>query len=390
MRLQNMLLMLALIFSAIPLPVSAAGAHQDASCPATVYAVRAEDCLQTGPWLNQRLQAEYGLVNVDDIFPAFSPNHSLTQLPYYYARATSGGIDSVLLRNTVPIPIFASVADAAAGSPVLRTIEPGLVYVTYQDVQELNGKNYYMINFGEWVRRGDITPDQVYSQFMGLQFYGTPTRPFGWVLDYVQGRTAPGLNSPLAERFFDVHEIVHVYDFAEANGLRWFRVGPDLWLDSRQAKLVLPSSTPPEGVDGDRWIDINLQEQTIAVYDKNQLVFATLIATGLPGVWTRPGLFQIYEKHESTLMRGAFTADRSDFYWLEDVPWTMYFDEARALHGAYWRHRLGFEQSHGCVNLSVGDSHWLFNWGEVGDWVYVHDPSGRTPTDPSVYGSGGA
>jgi hypothetical protein len=36
-------------------------------------------------------------------------------------------------------------------------------------------------------------------------------------------------------------------------------------------------------------------------------------------------------------MQGAFEADRSDFYYLEDVPWTMYYDQARAIHTAYWR-----------------------------------------------------
>lgn len=30
------------------------------------------------------------------------------------------------------------------------------------------------------------------------------------------------------------------------------------------------------------------------------------------------------------------------------------------------------------------------NWAEEGGWVYVHDPSGKTPTDPAVYGEGGA
>lgn len=81
-------------------------------------------------------------------------------------------------------------------------------------------------------------------------------------------------------------------------------------------------------------------------------------------------------------------SDLSDFYYLDNVPWTMYFDQARALHGAYWRTRFGYPQSHGCVNLSLGDAHWLFNWATVGDWVYVHDPSGKTPTDPSLYGAG--
>jgi lipoprotein-anchoring transpeptidase ErfK/SrfK len=87
-------------------------------------------------------------------------------------------------------------------------------------------------------------------------------------------------------------------------------------------------------------------------------------------------------------MSGATAADRSDYYYLEDVPWTMYYDEARAFHGAYWHNSFGYPRSHGCVNLSLGDSHWLFDWAAVGDYVYVYDPSGRTPTDPSLFGSG--
>jgi lipoprotein-anchoring transpeptidase ErfK/SrfK len=80
--------------------------------------------------------------------------------------------------------------------------------------------------------------------------------------------------------------------------------------------------------------------------------------------------------------------DPADFYYLDNVPWTMYFDGARALHGAYWRTRFGYPQSHGCINLSVGDSHWLFNWAVEGDFVYVHDRTGRTPTDPALYNGG--
>ena len=89
-------------------------------------------------------------------------------------------------------------------------------------------------------------------------------------------------------------------------------------------------------------------------------------------------------------MSGAFEADKSDYYYLEDVPWTMYFDQARAIHGAYWRAMFGYEQSHGCVNMSVGDAHWVYDWAKEGDWVFVHDPSGATPTDPKFYTNGGA
>jgi lipoprotein-anchoring transpeptidase ErfK/SrfK len=149
---------------------------------------------------------------------------------------------------------------------------------------------------------------------------------------------------------------------------------------------VDPRASPPEGVTGSRWIEINLAEQTLAVYQDNHLVFATLVSSGVDAYWTRPGVFHIYEKKDTETMSGSTEANRSDYYYLEDVPWTMYFDDKRALHGEYWHTRLGYQHSHGCVNLSVGDAHWLYDWAGIGDTVYVYDPSGKTPTDPSSYG----
>ena len=51
-----------------------------------------------------------------------------------------------------------------------------------------------------------------------------------------------------------------------------------------------------------------------------------------------------------------------DFYYIEEVPWTMFFDDGRALHGAYWHDSLGYRRSHGCVNMSITDAQWLYNW----------------------------
>jgi lipoprotein-anchoring transpeptidase ErfK/SrfK len=232
--------------------------------------------------------------------------------------------------------------------------------------------------------------------FQGQRFSKTPENQFGWVLTYLAAAPVESKRTPGNEQddrtghFYNNYEIVQVFDVQQVNEVDWYLVGPDEWLPHSVVARVLPNTTPPQGVTGDRWIEVNLYEQTLSVYEGRQLVFATLIASGLDPFWTRPGLFQIFQKVDSTPMRGSFEIDRSDAYYLEDVPWTMYFDEARALHGAYWRANLGFPQSHGCVNLSVGDSAWLYDWANNGDWVYVWDPSGRTPVDPSQYTAGGA
>ena len=68
------------------------------------------------------------------------------------------------------------------------------------------------------------------------------------------------------------------------------------WVEARIFATVTPNTTPPEGVTSGRWIHVDLAEQTLAVYDNYQLVFATVVASGLEPFWTRPGLFQIYQK----------------------------------------------------------------------------------------------
>lgn len=229
-----------------------------------------------------------------------------------------------------------------------------------------------------------------YSDFQGLLFIETPKNSFGWIVDAAEVYVAPGYASATTGRALYREDVVQIYDVQPANNTDWYMIGLDQWVERRYIRQVRIDATPPEGVTGDRWIDINLYDQTLTVYENRQLVFATLIVSGGEPFYTRPGLFQVYEKHETETMSGSFEADRSDYYYLENVPWTMYFDKARALHGAYWRAWFGYAGTHGCVNLSIGDSAWLFKWANVGEWVHVWDPSGETPTDPNFYGEGGA
>lgn len=374
-------LLAALILGAVPNPVAAApllSSDKPICLPQPVASVN-EDCQDLGPNTYFGRMAQVGLDLPMRGLPATNPNEDLAYLPYAYARVTGQ-----------PGRVFANVEDAAAGNPIKRTIDPGFDYVSYVEVREINGWKYYMIDIGEWMRSDDLSAGVATSRFMGLEFFSTPTRPFGWVLQPLQTQVEAGIGAPAADKTYTRFDIVQVYATREEDGLQWYLVGPDTWIEARYASLVYPAAAPPDGVDNGRWIEVNLAEQTLSVYEDGRLRYAALISTGVPGFWTRPGLFQIYEKLETTPMSGAFEADRSDYYYLEDVPWTMYFDEARALHGAYWHTKFGYEQSHGCVNIAPGDSYWLFQWAELGDWVYVWDASGETPTDPALYGSGGA
>jgi lipoprotein-anchoring transpeptidase ErfK/SrfK len=273
-----------------------------------------------------------------------------------------------------------------AGAPSGQIFPPGFVYVSYVDRVDTGKGIFYLLQSGAWIP-GKGSRIGEYSLFQGLEFTSTPRNSFAWPLpfyiDTIPVRSAPGYGAPQTNRvLYPYVDIVQVYDTKNVDNVDWDMIGPNQWVEARILAKVTPKTTPPDGVTGNRWIDVDLAEQTLAVYQDNRLVFATVIASGLEPFYTRPGLFQIYEKKETETMRNS---DLTDFYYLDNVPWTMYFDKARALHGAYWRTRFGYPQSHGCINLSAGDSHWLFNWANIGDYVHVYDTTGLTPTDPSLY-----
>jgi len=340
-------------------------------CAPGVYLSPSSDCLPLGPSTYITEMAQRGLTFPERALPAVRPDPTLTQLPYYYFK---------LEDDDVP------VLSGPGGDSVGQSFLPGFVYVSYTDRVDTGHGIYYMLQDGGWIP-GKGSRIGEYSTFQGLQFKSTPHNAFAWPLPFYTGSIpvyrAPGYRAPLTDKIlYPYVNIVQVYDTQRVDGVDWNMIGPDEWVEARIFATVYPNPTPPEGVMTGRWIDVDLAEQTLAVYDNYHLVFATVIATGLEPFWTRPGLFQIYVKKETETMRNN---DPTDYYYLDNVPWTMYFDKARALHGAYWRTRFGYPQSHGCVNLSVGDAHWLFNWAHEGDYVYVHDPSGLTPTDPALY-----
>jgi hypothetical protein len=362
-------------------------AEQGVICLPGIYTGEQGDCTPLGPSAYLTRMGSMGITFPIAPLSASKPDPALTIVDYRYGEV-----------RTANAPVYPSVDDALKGNKktATRRIDSPFSYISYTDEAVIDGKRFYMVEYGEWMTANDISRIGSVPLFQGQTFSRTPETAFGWVLGFlspgpVETKRTPGYQEQdYTGHVLNHHEIVKVYSETQVGEESWYMVGPDEWVNDKVIARVIPNTTPPEGADGDRWIEINLYEQTLAVYDGRELVFATLIASGLDPFWTRPGLFQIYEKLETTPMRGSFEADRSDAYYLEDVPWTMYFDQARALHGAYWRANLGFPQSHGCVNLTVGDSRWLFDWAEVGDWVYVWDPSGKTPIDPSVYTAGGA
>jgi hypothetical protein len=346
-------------------------------CPPELYYDSSQDCIPLGPTAYLMDMAEKGITFPETPLPIQNPDPTLTEVQYKYAHVTSKRA-----------PIYLTLNDAIDNNKesIVRWITPGFNYVSISQTEYSRGKYYHYTDIG-WMSSDDVVITDV-PTFQGVEFTKTPVNDFGWILSMftpggkAETKRTPGYNEDdYTGRFLEHQQLVQIYDVQTVGKWDWYLIGPDEWVIQTAVARISPRSGPPEGFVWSRWIEVNLYEQTLAVYEEGELVFATLIASGLEPYYTYPGVFKIEEKEDLTRMR--LLTDPEVAYNLESVPWTMYFDESRAFHGAYWRANLGYPQSHGCVNMSVGDSHWLYNWAKPGDRVYVYDPSGRTPLSES-------
>ena len=346
-------------------------------CAPGVYLTPPEDCLIMGPAQTLTDWAKNGLTLPLKPLPASHPIPSYRDLDQKYAKLN--------LPTGVQASYYPSLDSAVLGVGALSTLPLSeTLYVSYENVSYYQDNPYVQNDRDEWIRASPTN----YSKFQGLLLNRPPENAFGWIIDVAMLRRSPSYSAAIVNEQLFRETVVQVYDQVEAEGTTWSMIGLGKWVERRYIRVVTPRLSPPEGVENGRWIEVNLYEQTITVYEDNRLKFATLIGSGYDPYYTQPGLFQIYEKKEFETMTGSFASGKTDYYLLENVPWTMYYDGPRALHGAYWRALFGYELSHGCVNISVGDAHWLYDWAVVDDWVYVWDPSGATPTDPEFYKAG--
>lgn len=123
---------------------------------------------------------------------------------------------------------------------------------------------------------------------------------------------------------------------------------------------------PASPGNGVRWFDVDLSDQRMYAYEGDTLVRTFVVSTGTWQTPTVKGKFKVWIKLRSAPMSGPG-------YYLPDVPYIMYFYGDYGIHGTYWHNNFGVPMSHGCVNLSIPDAEWAYNFASVGTVVNVHD-----------------
>ena len=214
---------------------------------------------------------------------------------------------------------------------------------------------------GEWISRDDAKFVRA-STFKGMLLPEDWQYPFAIILDQtgIYASTQPGIKGSADSGYVTRrYDLVHIYAQEEdAEGNLWYMIGPRQWIRQEFVAKFAPAEQPEE-VSG-RWVAIDLFEQTLIAFEDELPVYATLVSSGLPDWSTNEGIFQIWARLDRDSMSGATGAP--DAYALQDVPWTMYFDGSISLHGTYWHDDFGYRRSHGCVNLSISDARWIYEW----------------------------
>jgi len=116
----------------------------------------------------------------------------------------------------------------------------------------------------------------------------------------------------------------------------------------------------------ERWIEVDLSDQTLTAWEGNTVYLQTLISSGLQFTKTPVGEFHIWIKLRSTRMEGG---EGAYYYNLPNVPYVMFFENDEipgwrgfGLHGTYWHNDFGTPHSHGCVNLPTEMAGKLYDW----------------------------
>jgi hypothetical protein len=199
-----------------------------------------------------------------------------------------------------------------------------------------------------------------YSEWQGTVLTGGESFPFGWV----GPNKAPVYDAPRGKKIDQLARRTRVEILAEEGEgrARWLKLGEGRYVKAEHVNEVRRIARPEGTGAHPQWIDVDLGEQVVVAYRGDQPVYATLTSSGREPNHTPRGNYPVWGKASAITMKSQAYDDAP--YYVNRVPWVMFFQAHNALHGAYWHDRFGAVKSHGCANLSPRDARYLFEWLE--------------------------
>lgn len=275
--------------------------------------------------------------------------------PYYYARVrrkNSAG-------EVPPAPRWANRSALAAGADPIDHLQPDHDYAFERRRPSRHGTVLVDKAF-RVVREADVRRLEP-SAFAGRDVVAEPLPAEGrlaWSLVWPHAsiRAEPSVDAKVVAKqphqadFFVTDQVVR------RRGIDWVAVAGTTpgWVDADEIRRWYPAARPERIDDEQLWIDVELEQQTLAVMLGDAPLFVTMIASGNHKHPTPQGVFRIKTKMATSTMDSQPGDDEA--YSVESVPWAQFFHKRYGLHGTFWHNRFGRRTSHGCVNLSAKDA----------------------------------
>lgn len=147
--------------------------------------------------------------------------------------------------------------------------------------------------------------------------------------------------------------------------------------DVKREPVIVGTGYNTDGDDiGNTYVEVDIANQMMYVYQNGQQVIATPIVTGRSGTAdTVPGAYSIWNKEENAVLRGFNVHTQRDYE--QPVSYWMPFDDTgQGIHDASWQSSFGGDAylsagSLGCINTPPDVMAQLFSIVEVGTPVIV-------------------
>lgn len=256
---------------------------------------------------------------------------------------------------------------------VRRFLERGF-YVAGTSVAVRSRRRFVHTVRGSYVKEQELLPRSG-SDFKGVELGNGRTLPVVWAVrtgvplerKTRDDGTTTVVEKPGASPIERLSLIENYKGMTRVNGQLMHELADGSLLRHWFLTVAEKTQRPKEVGKNEPWVHVDLSSQTLVLYVGDDPKYATLVSTGLDTHPTPVGSFRIQRKYVSDSMAdiGADAAD--DRYSIDDVPWTQYFEGAKALHAAFWHSHFGIKRSHGCVNLAPQDAFYVFQhtWPEV-------------------------
>ncbi len=255
------------------------------------------------------------------------------------------------------VPFWASLEELRAGAEPERYLEKGDTVAVQKPIR-IDGVPHYVSVEGKVMPVKGSFELRGGSEWHGEALDDKTVFPFGWVTP----EQAKVYGEPSTRKAIDVMERrarVTILEESGEGARRMLRVGEGRWLRASDVNEVRKIARPDGITAAKQWIDVDLGEQVLVAYEGDKPVFATLTSSGR-AIPTPRGNYPVWAKVSSISMKSQPYEDKA--YFVNKVPWVLFFQAHNAIHGAYWHDRFGVTKSHGCVNVSPLDARHLFEW----------------------------